>query len=68
MDLAGTIVTADALHTQHDTATWLASRGAQYLFTIKANHPTLLATLAALPWAQVPSRSRSHGRIATPAP
>ena len=36
-DLAGTVVTADALHAQRDHATYLHERGAHYLLTIKNN-------------------------------
>ncbi|MDQ0595949.1 hypothetical protein QF037_000294 [Streptomyces canus] len=35
--LAGTVVTADALHSQRDHATYLHERGAHYLLTIKNN-------------------------------
>ena len=34
MDLAGVVVTADALHCQRDTATWLTERGADYVLTV----------------------------------
>ncbi|MCK9905155.1 ISAs1 family transposase [Frankia sp. Cpl3] len=37
LDLTGVIVTADALHTQTETARWLISRGAHYILTVKAN-------------------------------
>jgi len=69
VDLAGTVVTADALHTQRDTATWLVEHGAHYVLIAKANQPTLQAQLTALPWTQVPTRARSrdrgHGRAET---
>ncbi|MCK9921351.1 ISAs1 family transposase [Frankia sp. AgPm24] len=69
LDLAGTVVTADALHTQRDTASWLVDRGAHYLLVAKANQPGLSAQLAALPWTKVPTRARTcdrgHGRIET---
>ena len=49
LDLAGVVVTADALHTHADAAEFLvAGKQAHYLFTVKANQPTLL--LAAPPW------------------
>ena len=39
---AGAVVTADALHTQVDTARYLvAIKKADYLFTVKGNQPTL---------------------------
>jgi predicted transposase YbfD/YdcC len=42
LDIAGMVVTADALHTQTDTATFLVEdKHADYLFTVKDNQPTL---------------------------
>jgi len=50
LDLSGAVVTADALHTQRDTARYLVEdKGADYLFTVKDNQPTLHADLARLP-------------------
>ena len=44
LDLTGAVVTADALHTHADAAEFLVTRKhAHYLFTVKANQPTLLA-------------------------
>ena len=47
-------------------ATYLAGRGAHYLFTVQRNQPGLFAQLASLPWRQVPvacqTRERGHGR------
>jgi hypothetical protein len=48
-DLNDVVVTADALHTQREHATYLHSRGAHYLITVKGNQPTLHAQLRALP-------------------
>lgn len=66
MDIAGAVITADAMHAQRGHATYLASRSAHYLLTIKRNQPGLFAQLAALPWRQVPvahrSSERGHGR------
>ncbi|ONH21894.1 ISAs1 family transposase [Pseudofrankia asymbiotica] len=66
VDLAGAVVTADAPHTQHDTATWLVEHGAHYFLIVKGNQPTLAAQLTALPWSQVRTAarttSRGHGR------
>jgi predicted transposase YbfD/YdcC len=39
-DLAGAVFTIDAMHTQHDTAQAILSRGAGYVMTVKANMPT----------------------------
>jgi predicted transposase YbfD/YdcC len=64
-DLAGCLVTADALHCQRGHADFLAARGGHYLFTVKANQPTLRRALRRLPWATAPGsrrRDRGHGR------
>ena len=46
LDLAGRIVLADALHTQVETGQQiLYEQGGDYLLTVKANQPTLQATL-----------------------
>jgi predicted transposase YbfD/YdcC len=64
--IGGAIVTADAMHAQRSHASYLARRGAHYLFTVKRNQPGLFAQLAALPWREVPvacqTRERGHGR------
>ena len=55
LDLAGQVVTADALHTQHTHADWLVSvKHAPYLLIVKANQPTLHQQLKALPWRELP--------------
>jgi predicted transposase YbfD/YdcC len=64
-DLAGAVVTIDAMHTQHDTAQVILGRGAAYVMTVKANMPTLYRQLKKLPWAAVPAFSAvsaDHGR------
>ncbi len=66
-DLAGAVLTIDAMHTQHDTAQVILGRGADYVMTVKANMPTLYRQLKKLPWAAVPavsSVSTDHGRRA----
>jgi predicted transposase YbfD/YdcC len=69
LDLHDVLVTADALHTQRGHADYLHGRGAHYLMTIKANQPTLLARVRALPWRQIGvaarERGRGHGRVET---
>lgn len=66
IDIAGAVITADAMHAQRSHATYLAGRGAWYVLTIKRNQPGLFARLAALAWRQVPvacqTRERGHGR------
>jgi predicted transposase YbfD/YdcC len=68
LDLAGTVITADALQTHPEAAEFLVTRKhAHYLFQVKANQPTLLARCAGLPWHRVPvldrTCDRGHGRI-----
>lgn len=46
LDIDGTVVTVDALHTQRDHAKFLvAEKNADYVFTVKANQPNLLAEI-----------------------
>ncbi|MFF0009787.1 ISAs1 family transposase [Streptomyces tibetensis] len=65
-DLAGAVVTADALHAQHGHATYLRERGAHYLLTIKNNQRGQVRQLHALPWKDIPvihrDDARGHGR------
>src|SRR6266542_2635579 len=67
LDLAGVVVTADALHTQRAHATFLVSRHADYVLIVKANQPALHTQLAGLPWREVPvmdrTRDQAHGRV-----
>jgi predicted transposase YbfD/YdcC len=66
-DLAGAVLTIDAMHTQHDTAQLILGQGADYVMTVKANMPTLHKQLKKLPWARIPSVSsvsKDHGRHA----
>jgi len=67
LDLAGAVVTADALHAQREHAQFLVTRKkAHYILTVKNNQPSLHAQLKSLPWRQVPAahdaRERGHGR------
>ncbi|THA30114.1 ISAs1 family transposase [Streptomyces sp. A1547] len=69
-DLAGTVVTADALHTQREHARFLVEeKHAHYLFVVKANQAGLSAALRSLPWNKVTARrydrGRGHGRRET---
>jgi len=68
LDLTGVVVTADALQTHPAAAEYLVTvKQAHYLFTVKANQPTLLGRCVALPWHRVPvldrTRDRAHGRV-----
>jgi predicted transposase YbfD/YdcC len=70
LDLADTVVAADALHTQREHANWLVTqKRAAYILIVKANQPTLHHQLKILPWREVPvsdhTRDRSHGRVET---
>lgn len=66
IDITGAIITADALHTQRAHVHYLVGRDAHYLLTVKANQPTLLRQLKALPWTDVPvtdtTHDKAHGR------
>jgi len=68
LDLAGVVVTADALHTHPGAAEFLVTgKQAHYLLTVKANQPTLLGRCERLAWHNVPvldrTRDRAHGRV-----
>ena len=55
MDITGSVVSADAMHCQRETASHITGRGAHYILTVKANQPTLQAACKALPWRDVPA-------------
>lgn len=65
-ELAGVIVTADAVHTQREHAHYLHGRGAHHVLTVKANQPKLHDQLRSLPWKSVragnKSRETANGR------
>jgi predicted transposase YbfD/YdcC len=68
LDLADTVVTADALQTHRGAAEFLVTcKRADYLLAVKANQPTLLARCAELAWHRVPvldrTRDQAHGRV-----
>jgi predicted transposase YbfD/YdcC len=67
LDLAGVVLTADAMHTQRNHAHFLVDAGAEYLLVVKANQPSLHAQLAGLPWREIPvmdrTRDHGHGRV-----
>ncbi|MHB8236183.1 MAG: ISAs1 family transposase [Acidithiobacillus ferrivorans] len=56
MDVHGQVVTADALHTQRETARFLVEeKKAHYLFTaVKGNQRKLRDSLTRLPWEDFP--------------
>jgi len=55
LDLDAAVVTLDAMHTQTDTATAITGAGGDYVFTVKANMPTLHQKLKKLPWKDMPA-------------
>lgn len=69
LSIAGTILTADALHCRPDIAQRILDKNADYVLALKANHPKLLrAAKRCLDQARSVSRDehpaeRSHGRI-----
>ena len=67
-ELAGRVITLDALHTQRNTAKLICqTHGAHYVLTLKGNQPTLHALVRNLPWEQVPVADTTidtgHGRV-----
>ena len=70
LNLAGSVVTADAMHTQREHARFLVcDKTADYLFFVKENQPTLYDAIAGLDearWSEpVTETARGHGRIET---
>ena len=67
LDLDGTVVTSDAMHTQREHAHFLVeTKKAHFVVIVKRNQKKLRRQLAKLPWSQVPlqgrTRSTGHGR------
>jgi predicted transposase YbfD/YdcC len=63
LDLAGAVITADALHTQREHADYLVTnRKADYILVVKGNQPGLHAQLRRLPWKTVPAAASHHDR------
>ena len=55
LSIKGRVITADALHTQRETAHFLVEeKGAHYLFTVKDNQKTLANDLKAFDWESIP--------------
>jgi predicted transposase YbfD/YdcC len=68
LDLAATVVTADAMHTQREHADWLVThKHAAYLLVVKGNQPALYQQLKTLPWPDISvsdqTHDRGHGRV-----
>lgn len=66
-ELAGAVVTSDALHTQREHAEYLLGRDAHYIVIVKGNQKNLRKQLKALPWKDIPLQGRTrgtgHGRV-----
>lgn len=67
LNLAGWVITADALHTQREHAEFLVNdKKAHYILVVKKNQPSLYAQVKNLPWRTIPAsckqRDRGHGR------
>lgn len=65
-ELAGVVVTSDALHTQTEHAEYLLGCNAHYIVIAKGNRKRLRAQLKDLPWKDIPLQGRikgvGHGR------
>jgi hypothetical protein len=58
INLEGAVVTADALHTQKEFATYLVEeKKADYLFTVKENQPTLLEDIKSVDLKKTPNHN-----------
>lgn len=68
-NLNGTVITADALHTQTRQAEAITARGGHYVFTVKANQPRLRDRIASQGWSGhrpgYELREKAHGRTST---
>jgi len=63
VDLTGTVVTSDAMHTQREHADYLVTvKNAAYICVVKRNQPSLYRQLKALPWRQIPVQDETHDR------
>ncbi|MFF8233536.1 ISAs1 family transposase [Streptomyces caelestis] len=60
-DLAGAVVTSDAMHTQREHADYLLARGAHYIVIVKGNQKNLRRQLKSLPWKDIPLQGRTRG-------
>ncbi|MEU0664268.1 transposase [Streptomyces lavendulocolor] len=60
-DLAGTVVTSDAMHTQREHGYYLLSRGAHYTVIIKGDQKKLRQQLTSLPWKDISLQGRTRG-------
>ncbi|MFJ9822644.1 ISAs1 family transposase, partial [Streptomyces sp. NPDC101151] len=57
LDIEGAWVSADALHTQRETARFLIeNKKAHYLLIVKLNQPTLYGRCRHLPWQEATAK------------
>ncbi|MEV7978458.1 ISAs1 family transposase [Streptomyces sp. NPDC086519] len=65
-DLAGVVITSDAMHTQRGHAEYLLGRKAHYVVIVKGNQKSLRKQLKSLPWRDIPllgrTKENGHGR------
>ncbi|WP_406411232.1 ISAs1 family transposase [Streptomyces sp. NBC_01614] len=62
LDLAGAVVTFDALHSVKANISWLVeAKKAHYIAVIKTNQPTAHSRLAALPWRDIAVQHTASG-------
>jgi predicted transposase YbfD/YdcC len=63
LDLAGCVITADAMHAQRGHAEFLiAKKKAHYILVVKRNQPGLYAQVKNLPWRNIPAGCKQHNR------
>ena len=60
-DLAGVVVTSDAMHAQREHADYLLGREAHYIVIVKGNQKKLRKQLRSLPWTEIPLQGRVRG-------
>ncbi|PZH09241.1 ISAs1 family transposase [Streptomyces sp. NTH33] len=60
-NLAGGVVTSDALHTQREHAEYLLGRDVHYIAIAKGNQKKLRKQLKSLPWKDIPLQGRTRG-------
>lgn len=60
-DLAGTVVTSDALHTQREHAGYLLGSRAHYIAIVKGNQKKLRKQLKSPPWKGISFQGRTRG-------
>ncbi|HIW62080.1 MAG TPA: ISAs1 family transposase [Candidatus Stackebrandtia excrementipullorum] len=69
LNIKNRVITADALHTQNDTAAAISAAKGFYLLAVKGNRKSLYRQFKNLPWAQIPIASKTvetgHGRDET---